>query len=268
MSLRALWVVLIIVPMPLQAQDCVGLGDIASDSHVNLADWAALATCFRGPEESLQNSCSNELFLSADLDTNGSIDLRDASLFFARFGDEYFVYNPLREDKEAERLALEISGELRAPDDLYDRIHADLAMIRATYPQTDVVQDRAPYHPTHLVVRLHPGTDPAVIDPLNNYFQSTAVHLVTDIRLVNFCDTLNMVLMAVEYEQVIGVKYAYPDYYGGSGDEIWIEDLGSTWRYTLLHDWGDCLAGCICSRIWVVDVNETAQLLSDERNCE
>ena len=246
------------------ADDCYGPADLVADGVVDARDFSAFGSCLAGPgAPSSPTECVAETFAAADMDGDGDVDLHDLALFATSFGGEYFVYGPHRDDRDVELLAIEISGELRAPDALYSRIHGDLLRIREAYPETSIVQHRPLYHPTRLIVQLESGELVRVLEPLNRYYQADVFwssQIFPGEHGLQFCDNLNMPLIATEYQQVDGVLRAEIGYAIGGGDWIEIEFFDAFARYTLVDGSGDCPAGCTCERVWIVDVLDTGDV--------
>ncbi len=173
-------------------------------------------------------------------------------------GPDYFDYAPHRESPEAEQLAMNLTGQLRAPDDVYNRILRDLRLVRLTFPETATVIGWGDYAPNHLFVRLDLDMPQAGYEALNRFYQVIADHeyIGNGVHLLTFCDNINVRVLAQEYETLAEVRYAEPDSVIGDGDEVTVTPLGTVYRYMIRYGYGDCMSGCICSIIWVVDVDE------------
>jgi len=86
-------------------------------------------------------------------------------------GPGLFDYGPHRDNLEAEVLAMELTGELRAPDEPYERILRDLALIRQRYPFLESEIHGLPWMPGQLFVRLEPAGTWPEYEALNAYYQ-------------------------------------------------------------------------------------------------
>ncbi len=250
-----------------RSEHCKGPGDANFDNHVGLGDFALLDSCTFGPTiTEPTDACDPDSFATADLDGDGDVDLKDIAAFALNYGADYFDYGLDRDDKEAELLAMELSGELRAPDQLYDRIHRDLALIRTQFPDTAMIQHRGLYDPTGLIVRHDARLTSGTIEPINRFFLASITWSSTispGLHILTFCDALNMMEVIESYLQVDGVLYAelglylYPD--GGTSGRILAEFLDDSMRYTLL---GSIFVSTNCLRgvTWVVDVSESGEV--------
>lgn len=174
-----------------------------------------------------------------------------------------FDYTPHRLDGEAEYLAMELSGALRAPDDEYNRIHRDLGLIRSAVPAVNIVQFHGAYAPDQMFVRLEIDLSQDGFDQLNAFYQvidDREYTIVPGLHVLTFCDTLNIPALAPEYEVLPEVRYAGPNYSIGDGDDISVTPIGTTYRYEFDHGSGDCASGCLCRQYWTVDVLEDGVL--------
>jgi len=117
-------------------------------------------------------------------------------------------------DVDAELLAMEISGELLPPVDLYERIHGDLEAIRAAYPAVAFVRHWWLWAPGELIVGMEIGRY-ADLDELNEEFGPVEVYLSNiGRRLVLtliFEKRYNPECLAPLYAAVDGVEWAEPN---------------------------------------------------------
>ena len=175
-------------------------------------------------------------------------------------GEGFFDYGPVRANKEAEILAMVLSGQLRAPDALYERILRDLALIRSTYPVLETTVDDPNFVPDQLIVRLEDTEVVPGYDALNIFYQVIDDRVLSQSRnthLLTFCDNLNAQALRWVYETLTGeVLYAEPNFIIGADDQITIFLLPQAYRYTIIHGFGDCPAGCKCLRRAVIDVQD------------
>lgn len=235
---------------------CYGPGDVDGDAIVGLGDLEAFAECMAGPDAGPPPGCDPNAFGRADLDDDGDADVQDFAGLMLHVGDRYFDYGPQRENLEAEMLAMDVAGQLRAPDAEYERIFRDLALIRAAYAELVTVIDDPDYVSNQLIV----GVDDA--QPLDDYYRLNDYYLVTDeeihsyFRLLTFCDNLNAPVMAPIYAALSEVEWADPNWWIGIDDYITIEVLSDTYRYNIDDGFWDCFDGCDCHRAWVIDVDE------------
>ena len=154
---------------------------------------------------------------------------------------------------EAQMLAIEVSGQLRPPEELAIRIDNDSTVTRFTFPFIASIHYRYPYSPDELIVGL---TDTAMsqylagqyhaVDALNEEYGVIDIRtLSTNLKIIilTFNQIYNMPMLSNIYEQAdpVGIRYAEPNYYGGDGSTI----IANLPFYTFVHAWGDCPSGCI-----------------------
>jgi len=172
-------------------------------------------------------------------------------------GPGYFDFGPHRDDPEAEQLAMHLSGAIRAPDDQYSRIRRDLALIRAGHPILMYVDDSPDYARDDLIVQLDPGMSWDGYEEMNAYYQVIEVYAMLGGSLcLTYCDNINAYALSQTYESLPEVLNTTPNYVIGAGNQITIEDRGTTYRYTIIEGWFDCVVECGCERQYVFDVEE------------
>ena len=171
-----------------------------------------------------------------------------------------------RENREAEEAALWLSGELIAPQAVYETIRDDLAAIRGEYLDSIpklAVPFMAPWVVSEVIVRL---TDDAVvrflarepndIDSLNAVFHAT--HLDTfrlkgtppRWTLIDFAGRQHPARLGEFYQAQDDVVWGEPNGYIGDWSNVYPWKRGETMTYLFREAWGDCPAGCISSRFW------------------
>jgi hypothetical protein len=170
-------------------------------------------------------------------------------------GPGLFEYGPHYDDAEAEFLAMQISGQKRAPEHIYHRIHRDLILIRAARPYLNTVHLLFPYNMRNMFVRRAGAGPWPDYEALNDYYQVIDDRPLGASRLITFCDTLNIPLIEAEYEALPDVEFATPNSSLGDGDSITVGGVWFTYRYIITEGMGDCLAGCFCYRTWTFDVD-------------
>lgn len=235
-------------------QECAGPGDLNADGTVEFADLGAFVACLAGPGAS--PSCDPVVAARADLEPDGDVDLGDFAALGPLTARQYFDFGPHRSSLEAEMLAMDLTGQLRAPDAQYSRILGDLGKIRAAYPQLVTVVDDPDYAPNELIVKLVPGQSLDEYSALNAYYLVTAEELLFDTWwTLTFCDNLNANALGPIYAALAAVQYAEPNSLIGTDDQITVTALGGTYRYTIDDGFWDCFDGCDCHRVWVIDVS-------------
>jgi len=174
-------------------------------------------------------------------------------------GTQYFDYGPHRANAEAEQLAMHLSAQLRAPDEEYERVRRDLALIRTAYPVLGAAVDDPDYVRDQLIVNVASASPQ--YEQANVFYQVVNDEIPGGSHVLTFCDNLNAPQLAVIYEALPGVNYAEPNFFIGTDDQITIAPLGTTLRYDIDDGFNDCPAGCICHRLWSVDVDEGGGVL-------
>jgi hypothetical protein len=72
---------------------------------------------------------------------------------------------------------------------------------------------------------------------------------------LTFCDNLNAPALSPIYASLAEVLYAEPNHVLVS-ERITLTPLGTTYRYEIEDGFGDCPSGCMCQRVWILDVAE------------
>lgn len=170
-----------------------------------------------------------------------------------------------KENEEAELIALCLSGELVAPDSLYNQILSDLAAIRATFGDTFEVVNRIKFSPPWVAGCLIIGFDDSTVqqirngqyhawDSLNQQYQVTKIDTIVfdwlGIALLSFEGRLHPYRLAEVYAVLPGVWAASPNGIRGDYPNIYARQTGSGLTYLFRDAWGDCPSGCIYSEYW------------------
>lgn len=167
----------------------------------------------------------------------------------------YFDFGPHRVNVLAEFLGMLISGELRAPDAVYDRIVRDLALLDSTYPILTTV-DRRSRGMDGIGVQLDLNEPHDEFDALSVFYQAvvtTPYHILPDWRAVFFCDTLNTNAVRSAYmalPEVMLVEYGPDSGYNYNGDYVDLTVEGDVYVYEFSNGEGDCMSGCFCRQNW------------------
>lgn len=173
-----------------------------------------------------------------------------------------------RDDYEAEVVALALSGELVAPQDLYEEVRDGLDTLRAQYNDSIPELQRIFFRPCWMpgevtgmlteaaTVEMRAGTYTGM-DSLNTalrlertdttsftfrpkqiYFRLFFEGRLHPHRLVEF------------YEALPSVEYASPGYVCFDGSAYYVRFIDGGVAYLFRHGWGDCPSGCIYSEFW------------------
>ncbi len=179
-----------------------------------------------------------------------------------------------KENAEAELAALWLSGDLIAPQALYETIRNDLAAIRAANADsTDMVSIGffPPWAPSELlagfssegVQKIRNDNFPE-LERLNKYFG--LVELDTSglswgtrgSAGLRFSGRKHPMMIAPDYDELDDVMWAEPNGYIGDWGNVYPWKLDRGMSYLIRNAWGDCPAGCIYSVFWYFRVNDGA----------
>lgn len=174
----------------------------------------------------------------------------------------------LQEVSEAQQIALESSGELLAPESLFQRIEKDLAAIRAQYPAVAEVTHTHKWQPGKLIIQ---NVKKDALDKINTSAfgpsQSQAIFQDT-IYLVTFQKAYNPEKLSELLQKELGIEGARPDgVVGGSSSITLTRDESGKYTYEFMKGWGDCFSGCINKHFWTFTVGpeENSVKLIEER---
>ena len=175
-----------------------------------------------------------------------------------------------RENAEAELAALWLSGELTAPEALYQSIKEDLLDIRAAYADSIAqlaIEFFPPWEPSQVLVgftqsgveKLRAGNYPE-FEELNDLFHlaelDTKFHWHSPLAILTFEGRQHPARIAAPYESLDDVRYAEPNGFVGDWGNVYPWRLDDGMSYLWRDAWGDCPAGCINSRFWYFRVTD------------
>ncbi|MGB8657026.1 MAG: hypothetical protein WCE90_04485 [Candidatus Zixiibacteriota bacterium] len=171
-----------------------------------------------------------------------------------------------RENEEAELMALCLSGELVAPDSLYNQVVNDFAAIRANFGDTLPIVDSIKFMPPWAAGRLIIGFDTAAVrlfchgeyhawDTLNQRYEVTRIDSLAALHwiglvLLRFRGRLHPYRLAEAYAVLPGVRAASPDGRIGDWPNVYAGQGDGGMTYLFRNGWGDCPSGCISSEYW------------------
>lgn len=159
-----------------------------------------------------------------------------------------------RDDKNAELMALYLSGNLTAPDELYEQILSDLTAISSKYFNNHSVGEfTPPWIPSCIYMSFQEECRSQVIngtyDAWNDLNEEYGVKKITahdysSIVTINFYCRLNSERLAELYEDLPGIKYIQPNAPVGDRSNIFPRQTEEGITYLLYWGYGDCPAGC------------------------
>jgi hypothetical protein len=182
-----------------------------------------------------------------------------------------------RENTEAEQLAIEGSGELVAPEAVYERVVDDLASIRQDFPEVASISAMPSWHMSSFILSLdeeaqalYAADDYHEWDCPNELYVLTAIEdFGLDYLLLRFGEKrYGIPLLMEEYLALEHVTYTEPNGFGGDGPDVCLSIDGDTHVYIFDDASGDCPAGCIdhLYRGFSVDASGQITPLGEEQN--
>lgn len=176
-----------------------------------------------------------------------------------------------KENEEAEFAALCLSGDMVAPDGLYDQILNDLAVIRTTFGDTFEAVVRVKFRPPWiagcLIIGLDDTTAQQVVggeyhawDRFNERYQVTRIRTsltpAFGAAVLYFQGRLHPYRLGDVYGCLPGVTFTEPNHVIGDSPNIYLNQTGHAITYLFRDAWGDCPSGCIYSEYWYFLVEE------------
>jgi hypothetical protein len=166
--------------------------------------------------------------------------------------------------EEAKLMALCLSGELEAPDDLYNRVLRELAAIRSAFGDDFQPITRLTFHPPWLMHCLTVWFDDTTAqkvaggeyhawDELNERYHVARVdtHAVgIGFAKLYFKETFHPRRLAEQYAPLPGVSHAEPNGFDGDWPNVYPRQAGSGITYLFRYAYGDCMGGCIYNEYW------------------
>jgi hypothetical protein len=206
--------------------------------------------------------------LPADTSTDGPPT--DCSGFVGQATPAQTAQTP-RTDTEAEQLAIEATGVVVAVQAVYDRVTAELARLRAGYPQVALIAARPSWIPSQLEVKVDASIVQAVQNDTytgwacpNALYQVTAINksLLGSLSLVllQFDGNYNTPSLVSDYVAIAEVVSASPNYSMGDGNDLCLEVDGKTHHYIFDAGSGDCPAGCISHTYWGFSIDDAGDV--------
>ncbi len=170
-----------------------------------------------------------------------------------------------RENVEAEEAAIMLSGDLVAPQDLYEVLMEGFGLLREKYADSIPyvnIRFSLPYGPSTIGLMMSDSAGDEIIagnyfawDSLNARYKCSTIDTVIFpwglcVSIV-FEGRYNVYLLSDNYANLPGVEVAEP----GQGridrpiTYVWFYDVANL-AYLVRDAWGDCEAGCACSHFY------------------
>jgi len=178
-----------------------------------------------------------------------------------------------RENGEAEAAALCASGELVAPEALYETFKNDFAAIRAEFAGSIPAVNEIGFAPPWVVGQLILGVtelgaeairngEAHGLDSLNSIYHlahmdMTNLDSFSPRVLLTFKGRLHPLRLTEIYRSSLDIlRYAQPNWFVGDSSKAYPRVSAEERRYLFRQAWGDCPAGCIYSRFWYFRVTD------------
>ena len=174
-------------------------------------------------------------------------------------------------NEEAELIALCLSGQMVAPQDLYEQVRRDLASIRATFGDTleatRLISFWPPWQPGELGIGVDDTTAQQILsgeyhawDALNEKYELTSMNTrhLSGIGAVflTFRGRLHPCRLGELYERLPGVEITTPNHIPGDWSKVCARQTLTGMSYLFHHGWGSCPSGCIYSEYWYFRVDD------------
>jgi hypothetical protein len=165
-------------------------------------------------------------------------------------------------DRTAENMALWLSGEFYAPNDLYLKVKAARDMLREYIDDSLRTGFMPPVRYSELLVKF--------TDSVYNLVKQGAYDAWNDLNKMYGVDTIeysysahlyfrgvcNPAVIAHLYSELPGVMYSEPNFIAGDWPNTYPWILGHKVTFLIRQAWGDCPSGCIYSRFIYYRVSE------------
>lgn len=178
-------------------------------------------------------------------------------------------------DKDAELMALYLSGSLYAPSRLYWQVSEELKSIRSTYAEEiqyiNKIHFNLPWRESCILVAFDDTTGQKIDqgeytawDDLNTKYSIEEIeklHHSTYTYVLNFKGRLHSQRLVEIYRDLPGITNIGKNRYGGDFSNIYPKLTEHGITYLFRHAWGDCLNGCLASEFWYFIIDERKPIL-------
>jgi hypothetical protein len=169
---------------------------------------------------------------------------------------------------DGELLALEISGTLLPPPELYEQLYNDFTAIRQAYPDMNEIHHLPRWLLGELIVGFTEEAWEEIqngeyhgFDELSREYGTVEMRAIfSTYMLLEFEERYNPEYLAPLYAAAEGVTSAEPNHLIGDGSHI----QASMPDYTFNFAWGDCLSGCISHHYWEFTVIDGSVTLDSQ----
>lgn len=183
----------------------------------------------------------------------------------------------IRENEEAELMALCLSGQIFAPEELCNRVLNELSAIRSTFGGIDPHMEHITFMPPFVAGQIMIAFDEATMQQVQNGaytswndlnrasgMEKGTIKIYDHFVVVTSKYRLHPLLLAAYYSSLPGVIYAEPDGIIGDGSRIYPRISGNKISYLFKYGAGDCSSGCTYAHYFyfIVD-NDVPELIGD-----
>jgi hypothetical protein len=201
-----------------------------------------------------------------DFNDDGTVGVEDFLTLLANWGPIAFDFGPEYPDAEAHQIGLEMmgaGGPLVLPEELYERIAFDLALIRDFEPALAPETHSMAWVPNELLVQVNAAAPQDAYECLNEQYQVLETdNVFGDWWLLTFAGKINVPALGEVYVQTPAVSLYDPNYLIG-GQNFWVpSDLGNGWWLWDIDDgFWDCFDGCDCHRLYTFRTGPNGEII-------
>lgn len=187
-------------------------------------------------------------------------------VYSCRLIDENLTFAP-EDQEEAELIALCLSGDLEAPDSLYNLILSNLGAVRSEFSERfesiNRIRFKPPWVESCIIIGFDEATDQLVKsgeyhawDELNSEYQVTEIDTrITGAAVLYFKGVLHPRRLSEFYRGLPGVRYVEPNGLIGDSPNVYPRQTLQGISYLFRNAWGDCPAGCTADEYWYFRVS-------------
>jgi hypothetical protein len=216
--------------------------DFNADGSVGFTDLTTLLNNW-GP----CGDCAN---CTGDIDGDCAVGFSDLTDLLSAWGPCGFVY-PEHDDAFANQVGLQAlldaSGSLTLPQDQYDRISRDIALLQQERPELVGAPHNAPWKAYRMLVVTDPQASPATIQQTLDYYQAEVLGGLPNLLVLDFPKGINIPALVPVFEALDWVEAAEVDRVFGAPTPIpgWTPapDTDGWWAWTVVAAWAN---GGIC----------------------
>jgi hypothetical protein len=175
---------------------------------------------------------------------------------------------------EAQLMALWLSDEEFVPRDLALEIQNKLAILREQFSEEiPQVNNEFAYPAEPKIIGIALEADALEELRLGNYHEWDSLNQIYGVDSIKisslypysvtlkFKRHINTLVVYQQYENLPGIQYAFPNYFGGDWSNIYPWMVEGRLVFLVRRAWGDCPMGCINNIIWYFKYDNTQFVL-------